>query len=325
MRRRDFLTALGTAAMWPLEAQAQQQTMPVIGYATVSLKASEPYLAGVRSGLAALGFVEGQNFQFDIRDTNGQLDRMSMAMQELVDRKVAVIVVATTFQLEAAKAATRSIPIVFCIGGDPVENGFVPSLNRPGGNLTGIYNLAFKLTGKRIEVLRELIPSLAKFAVLTDFGEARTSQLDTSAAQAVADSVGLKMLIVNAHTSGELEAAFETALRENAGGMIVGSNGIFWGYTAQLAALARRYGLPAVYVEHSPVRAGGLVSYGVDYEETFRVVGAYAGHILKGEKLEDLPVQQSTKTRLVINLKTAKAMGITVPMSLLGRADEIVE
>jgi putative tryptophan/tyrosine transport system substrate-binding protein len=323
MRRREFITLLGGAASaWPLAARAQK-TMPVIGNAATNLKSAEAFLAGVRRGLAELGYVEGENFRFELREAN--YDGLPIMFGELVDQKVTVILATTTLQLEAAKAATQSIPIVFVIGSDPVERGFVASLNRPGGNITGVFNLNTPMTGKRIEVLRELVPSLTKFAFLTIPREVTVSKNETREAQAAADLLGLNLLIVNAFNLDEVEAAFETSVREGAGGVVVGTNGQFYGIPKQFAALTARYSLPAIYWEDRPVREGGLVSYGVDVEAAQRLVANYVGRILKGEKPADIPVQQATKTKLVINLKTAKAMGITVPTLLLGRADEIIE
>lgn len=324
MRRREFIGLVGGAALsWPLAARAQQKTMPVIGYAVVNLKSAEAFLASVRRGLAELGYVEGQNFRFEFREAN--YDSIPIMIRELADQKVTVIVATTTRQLEVAKAATQSIPIVFNIGSDPVERGFVASLNRPGGNVTGVFNLNTVLTGKRVEVLRELVPSLTKFAFLTNPRDVTISKNETREAQAAADLLGLNLLIVNAFNLDELEAAFETSLRESAGGMVVGSNAQFYGVPKQLAALTARYGLPAIYWDDRPVREGGLVSYGVDWEAVFQLVSNYVGRILKGEKPADIPVQQATKTKLAINLKTAKALGITVPTTLLGRAEEVIE
>jgi putative ABC transport system substrate-binding protein len=328
MERREFIKLVGGgAACWPFAAHAQQKTMPVIGFAAVSLKSAEAFLASVRGGLAEFGYVEGQNFRFEFRDANDQYDRLPIMFRELVDQKVTVIMTSSTLQLETAKAATQSIPIVFNMGSDPVERGFVASLNRPGGNITGVFNLASTMTGKRVEVLRELVPSLTKFAFLTNPRDATISKSDTREAQAAADSLGLSLLIVNAYAMNldELEAAFETSVRETAGGMVVGSSAIFYGVPKQLAALTARYGLPAIYWEDRPVREGGLVSYGVDYEATFQLQSNYVARILKGEKPADIPVQLATKTKLVINLKTAKALGNTVPTTLLGRADEVIE
>jgi putative ABC transport system substrate-binding protein len=327
IRRRELMAALGAAAVaWPVTASAQQQAMPVIGYVAGDFKNGERLFANVRRGLAELGYLEGQNFRFEFRDTNFQVDLIPIRLRGLAEQKVALIIASTTVQLAAAKAVTQSIPIVFYIGTDPVENGFVASFNRPGGNITGVWNLAVTLTGKRFEVLHETVPSATKFAFLTDPGNRMISELQIPLAQAAAHSLGLNLLNVNAHKPDEFEAVFETSVREGAGGMVVGADGLFF-YPActQLVALAARYRLPTIYVDDIAVPAGGLISYGTDQDEPQRLVGNYAGRILKGEKPADMPVQQATKARFIINLKTAKAMGITVPTPLLGRADEVIE
>jgi putative ABC transport system substrate-binding protein len=325
--RRELMAALGAAAVaWPVTASAQQQAMPVIGYVAGDFKNGERLFANVRRGLAELGYLEGQNFRFEFRDTNFQVDLIPIRLRELAEQKVALIIASTTVQLAAAKAVTQSIPIVFYIGTDPVENGFVASLNKPGGNITGVWNLAVTLTGKRFEVLHETVPSATKFAFLTDPGNRMIRELQIPLAQAAAHSLGLNLLNVNAHKPDEFEAVFETSVREGAGGMVVGADGLFF-YPActQLVALAARYRLPTIYVDDIAVPAGGLISYGTDQDEPQRLVGNYAGRILKGEKPADMPVQQATKARFIINLRTAKAMGITVPTPLLGRADEVIE
>ena len=324
--RRELMAALGSAAVaWPMTAYAQQP-LPVIGHTTANLKLAARFLTNVRKGLADLGYIEGQNFRFEFRD-NFKADLVPIMYRELVDQKVAVIICGTTLGTAAAKAATQTIPIVFSNGTDPVENGFVASLNKPGGNITGIFNLALTLTGKRFEILHELVPSVTKFAFLKDPGNAIISQLAMPLVQAAADKLGLSVLHVDAHTSDELEAAFETAVREGAGGMVVGSDAIFATQLVALAlvALAARHRLPTIYVVDTAVREGGFVSYGADEDEPSRLVGNYAGRILKGEKPADIPVQLLTKTKLLINLKTAKDLGITVPVPLLGRADEVIE
>ncbi len=323
--RRELMAALGSAFTWRMTAHAQQ-AMPVIGNVGGTPEINQRIAAGVRKGLAERGFVEGQNFRFEFRYSNLQLASIAPLIAELVDQKVTLIVTDTTLQTEAAKAATQSIPIVFVIGSDPVENGFVASLNKPGGNITGVYNLNLALAGKRLELLRELVPSATKFAFLTNPLDLRISNLETRGLQVDAHSLGLNLLIVNARNQGEeLEAAFETSIREGAGGMVVGSNALFAVSATQLVALAARYRLPAIYFDDKPVMTGGLISYGTDHDDGLRLVGIYAGRILKGEKPADLPVQQSTKTKLLINLKTAKQLGITVPTPLLGRADEVIE
>jgi len=325
MRRRDFIAALTGAASWLSVARAQQ-AIPVIGIAGVNIfTTGEGALAGMRRGLAASGFVEGKNFRFEFREVD-HIDRYPTAFRELVDEKVTVIVAATAAQLEAAKAATQSIPIIFQVGVDPVENGFVASLSRPGGNLTGVFNLATTTTGKRVELLRELVPSLTKFAFLTNPSAVRLNEHETKAAKATADLLHLNLLIVNAVDVGELDAAFATSIRESAGGMVLGSNGLFFGSSArQVAALADRYRLPVISVDEGTVREGGLASYSLDYEEIWRLTGNFAGRILKGEKPANMPVQQASRTRFVINLKTAKALGIAVSRPLLGQVDEVIE
>jgi putative tryptophan/tyrosine transport system substrate-binding protein len=326
MRRRALIVGLGLAAVRPMLAYAQQQAMPVIGFATdTNLKMNERFLASVRRGLAEYGYVEGQNFRIESRQSNFQKDLLPILFRELVDEKVTLIVTNTTVQTEAAKAITQSIPIVFNIASDPVENGFVSSLNKPGGNITGIFTLG-GMTGKRLEVLHELIPSATRIAFLTDPGNTTLSKLQLPQIQAAADSLGLSLLNVYAHSPDDFEAAFDTAIRGGAGGMIVGVDGLFnAGSATHLVALASRYRLPIIYSQDRIVKAGGLISYAVDYDEVNMTLGRYAGRILKGEKPADLPVQQSTKTILIINLKTAKALGISVPLSLLGRADELIE
>jgi putative ABC transport system substrate-binding protein len=325
MRRRDFITLAGGMATWPLATRAQQ-TMPLIGFAAgATVKLNERFLADVRKGLAEYGYVEGQNFRFEFRQANLRNELLPILFRELVDQKVSVIITFTTVGLQSAKAATQSIPIVFTMGADPVENGFVASLNKPGGNITGIFNLGLTLGAKQLEILHELVPSATKFAFLTDPENTTTRKLVIPLVQAAADSLGLGLLNVNAHAPDEFEAAFEAAVRGGAGGMIVGSDAVFFSSPTQLVAVAARYRLPTIYFDDVPVKDGGLISYASDMDENTRVVGRYAGRILKGEKPADIPVQQSTKTKLIINLRTAKALGITVPISLLGRADEVIE
>jgi putative tryptophan/tyrosine transport system substrate-binding protein len=289
------------------------------------VKLSEKFLGNIRKGLAELGYFEGQNYRFEFRDAYDRYDLIPALSRELADQKVTLIIATTTLQVAAAKAATQSIPIVFTIGTDPVENGFVASLNKPGGNITGIYNLALTLTGKRVEVLRELLPSVIKFAFLTDSGNLTLTQLQMRHVKAAADSLGLSILNVTAHTQDELEAAFETAVRAGAGGMIVGADAVFFPLSPQLVALAARYRLPTIYVNDTAVKVGGLICYGADQNAPDLLVAKYAGRILKGEKPADMPVQLATTTRFLINLTTAKDLGITVPISLLGRADEVIE
>jgi putative tryptophan/tyrosine transport system substrate-binding protein len=326
MRRREFLGVLGgAAAAWPLVARAQQQAMPVIGYVSVGpLKLAERTLACIRQGLAEYGYVEGQNFQFELRTANFQTDLVPILYRELVDQKVSLLIADWALKLEAARAATQSIPIVFCIGNDPVEDGFVASLNKPGGNITGIFG-SVTLAGKRLEVFHELLPTVKTFAFL--FYSANTTPPERQLKaieplQAAADSLGLSLLKVDFHTTDEFDAAFDTAVRGGAGGISVSGS---IGFSKQLVASAARYRLPAIFGDEAAVKMGGLISYASDWDESFRVVGRYAGRILKGEKPADLPVQLATKTTMIINLKTAETLGITVPISLLARADLVIE
>ena len=327
MKRREFIKLIGgVAGSWTAAASAQQQSMAVIGFVTLTIKLAERFLENVRKGLAEHGYIEGKNYRFEFRETNYRPELSAIMYRELVDQKVTLIVTAATIGVQNAKAATQSIPIVFTIGSDPVENGFVASLNKPGGNITGIYNLGLMLSGKRLEVLHELVPSAAKFAFLTDPANTTLGKLQMQQVQAAANSFGLGILNVYARNPDEFDAAFEAAVREGAGGMIIGADALFVGSNATpLMAVAGRYGLPTIYVDDAAVKAGGLVGYAADRDEAHRVVGRYAGRILKGEKPADIPVQLSTRTTLIINLKTAKALGITVPMPLLGRADEVIE
>jgi putative ABC transport system substrate-binding protein len=324
MRRREFIRAIGLTAAWPLAARAQQKPMPVIGYVSVApIKFADRALVGFRQGLAEYGYVEGQNVRFELRDANFQTDLLPVLYRELVNQKVSVIIVDWTAKLEAARSATQSIPIVFEIAVDPVKNGFVASFNKPGGNIIGTYVIG-ELAAKRLEVLHELLPTVKTFACLFDPTDTTAAKLALQVIQAAADSLGLGLLTVNAHALDEFEVAFDTAVRGGAGGMLL-SGSIYANASPQLVPVAARYRLPVVYGDDRLVKAGGLISYAADHDEAYRVVGRYTGRILKGEKPADLPVEQSTKVKLVINLKTAKTLGITVPLSLLGRAHEVIE
>jgi putative ABC transport system substrate-binding protein len=313
-------------AVWPIAVRAQQPPMPVIGYVTGSnLKRAEGFLAKVSEGLAEYGCVEGKNFRFEFREANFQDDHLPILYRELADQKVSVLIADSTLKLQSAKAATQSIPTVFNIGIDPVENGFVASLNRPGGSSTGTFNFTLALSAKQLEILHELVPVVTKFALLQDPANSTFNKLVTPYIQAAADSLHLGLLLVKAQTPDEFEAAFEAAVHGGAGGMIVSADPIFIVNSTQLIALAAGYQLPTIYLDARPVKAGGLVGYSSDKDEDHRVVGRYACRILKGEKPAEIPVIQASKTIMAINLKTAKALGITVPTSLLLRADEVIE
>jgi putative tryptophan/tyrosine transport system substrate-binding protein len=293
----------------------------------VGLRESSPALivAAVRRGLAETCYVEGQNLTIEYRWAQDHLARLSELSADLVYRQVAVIVVATTPAVLAVKAATKSIPIVFSIGTDPVKVGLVVSLNRPAGNLTGIYNLNNEVAGKRLEVLHEIVPAAGSIAYLVNPDNPAFSETETTEMRTAARISGVNLLILNVTHRSELEPAFATLVRERSGGLTVGGDGLFLDLRDDIIALAVRHRVPAMYPWREAAAANGLASYGTDFDDSFRQAGLYAGRILKGEKPADLPVAQVTKMQLVINMKTAKALGLTVPITLLGRADEVIE
>jgi putative tryptophan/tyrosine transport system substrate-binding protein len=323
MTRRELITLLGgTTAAWPLAARAQQPGMPVIGLLSARSPAADtPLIAVIRQGLNEAGFVEGRNVGIDYRWSEGRYDRLAGLAADLVRRQVAIIVVlGGDPSALAAKAATATIPIVFSSGTDPVKLGLVSSLNRPGGNLTGVSFLSSLLLAKQLELLRELVPAATTIGFLVNSNtEARTREM-----QETVRAVGRQLHVVTASTEGELEPALAT-VQQRAGALVIAADPFFEDRRDQLVALAARYALPTSYPFREDAMAGGLMSYGTSPTDTFRQVGIYAGRILKGEKPADLPVQQSTKVEFVINLKTAKALGLTFPITLLGRADEVIE
>jgi putative ABC transport system substrate-binding protein len=268
-------------AVWPLAARAQQ-VMPVIGHVALGqLKTAERFFGAVREGLAEYEYIEGQNFRFELREANFQSDLLPTLFRQLVDHKVSVIIADSTLKLELAKAATRSIPIIFLMGSDPVENGFVASLNRPGGNITGVFNFSATLAAKQLQILQELVPSATKFAFLTDPANTTIRKLALPHIQAAADSLGVGMLNVYAHTPDEFEAAFDAAVSSGAGGVVVGGDPFFVGST-RLAAVAAHYRLPAIFVDDVPVKAGGLIAYASDQPAQWRHLGRYAARIQAG-------------------------------------------
>jgi putative tryptophan/tyrosine transport system substrate-binding protein len=330
MKRREFITLLGSAAAaWPLAALAQQPAMPVVGF----LNAASPDLFAhvVRAfhlGLSETGYVEGRNVAIEYRWAENQYDRLPELAAELVRRRVSVITTgSSTLAALAAKAATTTLPIVFLMGSDPVQFGLVASLNRPGGNLTGITTLNLEMTPKRLQVLRELLPTTTIMAVLVNPTNApATVETEVRQVQAAAHTLGLQMVhVLQASTERDLDSAFSTLIQRRAGGLVISADTFFSGKSVELAALASRHAVPTISPYRDFVTAGGLMSYGGSVTELYRLAGVYTGRILKGEQPADLPVQQVTKVQLAINLKTAKALGLTVPTSLIGRADEIIE
>jgi putative tryptophan/tyrosine transport system substrate-binding protein len=326
LKRREFIVLLGGASMWPLAARAEQPAMPVIGLLdSTSPDVRANLLRSFRQGLNEAGFVEGRNVAIEYRWSDGQYDRVPELANDLVRRQVTVIAtIDGSASAMAAKAATSTIPVIFRIGADPVALGLVASLNRPGGNVTGVTSLTVEVGPKRLEVLHQLVPNATVMAMLLNptspFGETLTTDL-----QAAARMLGPRIHVLHASTERDLNSAFAKLLQLRVGGLVVGSDAFFNSQNEQLAALTVRHAMPAVYQYREFVAAGGLMSYGGSLEDSYRLTGVYTGRVLKGEKPADLPVQQSTKLELFINLKTAKALSLTVPLSLLGRADEVIE
>ena len=328
LKRRQFMTLLGGAAAgWPFAARAQQPVMPVIGILN-SLSAdgfTEP-LRGFRQGLKDAGFVEGENVAIEYRWAENQMDRLPELAAELVRRRVAVIAaVGGPPTVLAAKAATTTIPIVFITGNDPVTLGFVTSLARPSGNLTGISFFNAELAAKRLELLRELVPAAVRVAVLVNPAIAAISDATLRDLEPPARAMGLQIQVLNASTSREINAAFASFAREPPDALFVGPGAFFVSRRAQLTHLATRHAVPATYAERDYVEVGGLMSYGTRLTDAYRQLGVYTGRVLKGAKPADLPVLRATKFELVINAETARMLGLTVPPTLLATADEVIE
>jgi putative ABC transport system substrate-binding protein len=326
VKRRNFISLIGGAAVaWPLGAYAQQSAMPVVGFLdSSSAHEYAPFLAAFRAGLNEAGLVEGRNVAIEYRWADGHYDRLPALAAELVRVPVAVLVATGITAATAAKAATSTVPIVFNTGGDPVRFGLVASLNRPRANITGVASLGKVLVAKRFELLRELVPKADSIAFLVNPNNA-VAELDTSDAQAAAAALGQKLIVVKARSEGDIDAAFAAVAQQRGSGLLQQLDPFLQSRRDQLVALAARYRLPAIYDRRDFAAAGGLMSYGTSLGDALRLVGSYAGRLLKGEKPTDLPVQQPVKFELAINLKTAKALGIDVPATVLARADEVIE
>jgi putative ABC transport system substrate-binding protein len=326
LKRREFITLLGGAAAWPLAARAQQPAMPVVGYLSAQSPGPAAHLVNaLRRGLAESGYVEEQNVTIKYRFAEGRIDRLAEMTADLIRRRVNVIVASGSGVARAAKAATQTIPIVFGVAEDPVKLGLVTSLNRPGGNATGINFFLAEVTAKRLGFLRELVPAATRVAVLLNPANPSNAASTRTDLETAAPSVGLQVQFYDASNSQEIDAAFAALVRERPDAPFVAPDGFFDSRRVQLTALAARHALPASYPERQMVEAGGLMSYGTSITDMHRQLGIYAGRILKGAKTAELPVVQSTKFELVINVQTAKLLGLTVPDKLLAAADEVIE
>jgi putative tryptophan/tyrosine transport system substrate-binding protein len=323
LKRREFITLLGgTAVTWPLAARAQQPTMPVIGFLnSASQDGFTPFIAAFRQGLKEAGFVEGQNVAIEYRWAEGRYDRLPALLTDLVQRKVTVIAATSTPAAQAAKIGTSTIPIVFTTGDDPIKLGLVASFNQPGGNVTGVSNMVAELGSKQIGLLRELAPGTTAITVLVNpnFPGTKTQLRDFEAAARV---LGLQLIVLRADSTREIDTAFATI---TGGALLVGADPFFIAQRDHIVAQAARHAIPAIYPAREFAVAGGLMSYGSDFADSYRQAGVYTGRIVRGEKPADLPVQRSTKFEFVINFKTAKALGLEVPNSMQLLADEVIE
>ena len=327
MRRRDFIKGIaGPAVVWPLVARAQQPTVPVVGVLDPRLPGNVQDLLRVfRQGLKDTGYVEGENLALEYRWAENQMDRLPTLAADLVRRRVAVIAAISPAAAVAAKAATTTLPIVFLVNEDPVRRGLVASLADPGGNLTGINILTVEVAAKRLDLLRELMPSATRVGVLVNPVNTSVTETTLSEVADAARPMGLQIKVVNASTSGEIETAFASFMRERPDVLFVAADPYFYTRRVQFAVLAARHAMPTTYSQRDFAQAGGLMSYGTNIADAYRQIGVYAGRILKGAKPADLPVVQASKFELVINLATARALGLAVPPTLLARADEVIE
>jgi putative ABC transport system substrate-binding protein len=327
MRRREFITLIGGAVTWPVRVRAQQPVLPVVALVNLRSADTSVRLANAfRKGLDEAGYVEGQNVTVEYDWLDGRFDRLSSVMADLVRRRVAVIATpGGIYAAQAAKAATTTIPIVFSVGDNPVKLGLVASLARPGGNATGYNFLLAEVGAKRLELLHELVPKAVRFAMLVNPENVPIAARTLREVPEAARARGLQIQILNASTENEIEAAFVTLVRDRIDALFVAPDPFFISQRAQFDTLTTRYRIPAAYSTREDVEAGGLMSYGTDNQESWRQVGIYTGQILKGAKPGDLPVMQSTKFELVINLKTAKTLGLTIPAGVLSIADEVIE
>ena len=326
VRRREFIKLLGGAAVaWPFAARAQQTALPVVGILFgSSAAANRSLLAGFREDLRDAGYIEGQNVVIEAQWAEGQYDRLPVLAAELIHRPAAIIVASSLPSVFAAKAATSTIPIVFISSGDPVQLGLVASLNRPGGNITGVNFFAVEVASKRLELLIEVVPTVTVIGLLTNPNNPRTD-VEIRQLQAAARTVGKQILVVKASGERDFDVAFETLVQERASAVLVPAEPLFFGWREQLVALAARHALPAMYDVREFTAAGGLLSYGLSLTDTSRLVAGQVARILKGAKPADLPILQPTKLELVVNLRTAKALGLTIPEPFLLRADEVIE
>jgi len=325
MRRREFIAGVGGAAVWPLAARAQQPQMPVIGILSgTSPEGYSRVVASIRMGLADVGYVEGQNIRTEFRWARDRYDQLPALAADLVKSKVnSIVAIGSAASPLAAKAATAAIPIVFVLGSDPVELGLVASLNRPGGNVTGVTSLGRELLAKRLELLREVVPNVTTIGLLVNPNNLNTDR-SVKEMQSLARAGGFRVYDIPVSTQAELDAAFATFAQQQVGGFLHATDALFTSQIAYIGALAQRYALPGIFTYRQAPEVGGLMSCGSG-TDVYRIAGVYTGRILKGETPADLPVQQATKIELVINRKTANALGLTVPQSILLRADEVIE